>query len=99
MCRAKKIVNLHRSGMAECQTGNLDAAVRKLKQALDEVGKIGLECYRVKILNNLGIVFELKGDTRAARDHYATAHVIALGRIGAESKLCRVIGANLARVS
>jgi len=99
MCRAKRIVNLHRSGMAACQSGDLDGALGKLRQALEEVRQIGLECYQVKIMNNLGIVLELKGDNRAAREHYRAAHGMARGKLGPDSRLCQVVGTNLARVS
>lgn len=98
-CRAKRIINLHRRGMEECQAGNLEAAVDKLNRALAEVQKIGLECYQVKIINNLGIVFELMGDEQAAKNHYQTAHGMALAKIGGEAKLSQVVGANLARIS
>ncbi len=99
MCRAKKIINLHRDGMQYCQSGDFDQAVAKLHLALDETRKIGLECYQVKILNNLGIVFELKGDSNQAREHYAQAHGLAVAKVGREAKLSRIVGGNLARVA
>ena len=99
MCRAKKIINLHRSGMQHCQSGDFEQAVVKLHLALDETRKIGLECYQVKILNNLGIVFELKGDSNQAREHYEQAHGMAVAKIGREAKLSRIVGDNLARVA
>ena len=98
-CRAKRIINLHKSGMADCQSGDLDSAAGKLRQALEELREIGAECYQIKIINNLGIVHELKGDNQMARDHYRTAHGMALAKIGHKAKLSQVVGANLARVS
>ena len=98
-CRAQKFIKLHRGGMADCQSGDFDEAVVKLNLALVEVRSIGLECYQVKILNNLGIVFEMKGNEEKAKVHYQTAFVMARRKLGDEAKLCRVVGRNLARVS
>ena len=98
-CRAKKIVNLHRGGMADCQAGKLDSAVLKLSLALAEVRKIGLACYQVKILNNLGIVFELMGNQQEARDHYQAALGAAGPKLTKETKLYQTVHNNLNRVS
>jgi hypothetical protein len=98
-CRAQRFIRLHRSGMADCQSGDLDEAVVKLSMALLEVQNIGLECYQVKILNNLGIVFELKGNKKKARDHYQTAFSMARHKLGENAKLSQVVCKNLARVS
>jgi Flp pilus assembly protein TadD len=98
-CKAKKIINLHKSGMADCQAGDLDSAVGKLKMALGEVRKIGLQGYQIKIMNNLGIVFELKGDQRKARGHYKAALVIARRKLGENAKLYQVVNENMARVA
>lgn len=98
-CRAKKIIRLHRSGMADCHSGDFDEAVIKLSMALAEVQGIGLECYQVKIMNNLGLVFELRGNKNKARDHYQTALRMARHRLGDDAVLCQVVGRNLARVS
>lgn len=98
MCRAKQIIDLHRSGMHECQTGNCDVALEKLRLALDETRKIGLECYQVKILNNLGIIFELKGDNIQAKEHYQQAHVMAVKKVGHEARISRIVEGNLARL-
>lgn len=85
--------------MEHCQSGNYDQALGRLRQALEETRKIGLQCYQVKILNNLGIVFELKGDKDQAKDHYQQAHSMAVAKIGHEARLSRVVGGNLARVA
>lgn len=98
-CRAKKIINLHKSGMADCQAGDLDSAVGKLRMALSEVKKIGLEGYQVKIMNNLGIVFEMKGDHSRARGHYKAALTIAQRKLGQGAKLYKVVNDNMARVA
>jgi hypothetical protein len=98
-CRACKFIKLHKSGMADCQAGNLEAAAAKLKLALHEVQKIGLECYQAKIMNNLGLVFELMDNRRAAENHYKTALALVWGKLGKKTTLCRVLGDNLARVS
>ena len=98
-CRAKKIINLHRGGMADCQAGMLDSAAFKLKMALTEVRKIGLKCYQVKILYNLGIVFELMGNRQEARKHYQAALGAAGLKLGKETKLYQVVKRNLNRVS
>jgi tetratricopeptide (TPR) repeat protein len=98
-CRAKRIITLNRTGMDDCHSGDFDSALEKLTQALKEVRKMGLECYQVKILNNLGIVFELQGNTQKAKDHYQAAHGIALQKLGGDAVLSQVVGRNLVRVS
>lgn len=98
-CRASKFIKLHKSGMADCQAGNLEIAVVKLRLALHEVQKVGLECYQAKILNNLGIVLELMGNHQEAKRHYAAALGLAWRKVGKKATLCRVLGENLARVS
>jgi len=98
-CRAKRIINLHRTGMDACQSGDLDGAVGKLRTALREVRKIGLQCYQAKIMNNLGIVFELKGEPLEARDHYQAALEMAQDKLGGNAVLCQVMEENLERVS
>ena len=85
--------------MADCQAGDLDSAVGKLKLALGEVRKIGLDGYQVKIMNNLGIVFEMKGDQRKARGHYKAALAIARHRFGKRARLYQVVNQNMARVA
>lgn len=98
-CRAKHIINLHRTGMDACQSGDLESAVGKLRTALREVRKIGLECYQAKIMNNLGIVFEMKGEPLEARDHYQAALEMAQNKLGGDAVICQVMEENLDRVS
>lgn len=98
-CRAKYIINLHRTGMDACQAGDLEDAVGKLRAALHEVRKIGLECYQAKIMNNLGIVLEMKGEAREAKDHYQAALAMAQDKLGDHAALCQVMAKNLDRVS
>ena len=98
-CRAKRIINLHRNGMDACRAGDLDGAVGKLRIALQEVRKIGLECYQAKIMNNLGIVLEMKGEPLEARDHYQAALAMAQNKLGGHAVLCQVMEQNLDRVS
>ncbi len=98
-CWAKKFINLHKSGMADCQAGDLDSAVVKLQTVLREVRKIGVEGYQIKVLNNLGIVFESMGDMEEARHHYQAALWIARKKLGSKAKLFHVVDSNLARVS
>jgi predicted negative regulator of RcsB-dependent stress response len=98
-CRAKKIINLHKSGMADGQSGDIDSAVGKLNMALRELRKIGLEGYQVKIMNNLGILFELRGDKQRAKDHYQAALAMAKHKLGNKAKLYQVVYKNMARVS
>jgi tetratricopeptide (TPR) repeat protein len=98
-CRAQKFISLHKSGMADCESGDLDAALLKLQMALQEVRKIGLEGYQVKVLNNLGIVFETMGEKEEARHHYQAALWIARKKLGPRAKLFHVVDNNLARVS
>ena len=98
-CKAMTAIRLHRRGMADCQSGDLDSAIDKLKTALAEIREIGLEGYQIKILNNLGVVCELKGDRRQARQYYQSAVAAAGRRLGPRAKLTRIVGANLARVA
>ncbi|MCB2228584.1 MAG: tetratricopeptide repeat protein [Desulfarculaceae bacterium] len=98
-CRAKRIINLHRNGMDACNSGDLEGAVGKLRTALDEVRAIGLECYQAKIMNNLGIVLEMKGEPAQAREHYQAALEMIQGKLGGETVLGRVMAENLDRVS
>lgn len=98
-CRAKRIINLHRTGMDACQAGDLDGALGKLRAALQEVRKIGLECYQAKIMNNLGIVFEMKGEPGKAKFHYQAALEMVQEKLGGNATLCRVMEQNLDRVS
>ena len=99
LCRAKRIIDLHRTGMDACQSGDLEGAVGKLRTALTEVRKIGLECYQAKIMNNLGIVLEMKGQALEARDHYRAALEMAQNKLGGNTSLCQVMEKNLNRVS
>ena len=98
-CRAKAFINLHRRGMDDCQSGDFEGAASKLRAALDEVRQMGLECYQIKILNNLGIVHEMKGDRHEARAYYRKAFETAERRLGGHAALYKTVGANLARVS
>ena len=98
-CRAKHIINLHRTGMDACQSGDLDGAVANLQAALQEVRKIGVECYQAKIMNNLGIVLEMQGEQLEARDHYQAALQMAQGKLGGNAAMCQVMEENLDRVS
>ena len=98
-CRASGAIKLHKSGMADCQAGNLELALQKLQQALSEIRQIGLQGYQVKILNNIGIVFELMGNKPRARAHYREALGLARVKLSDQAKLSRLVGANLARLS
>lgn len=98
-CRAKHIINLHRTGMDACLSGDLEGAVGKLRAALREVRKIGLKCYQAKIMNNLGIVLEMKGEALAAKDHYQAALEMARDKLGGNATICQVMEQNLDRVS
>ena len=98
-CRAKAFIKLHRRGMADCQSGDFDGAAQKLTAALAQVRRIGLECYQIKILNNLGIVHELKGDRPEARNYYGQALETVRRKLGSHTVLYKTVVANLARVS
>lgn len=98
-CRIKRIIRLHKSGMEDCRSGNLDSAAEKLNEALQEVRKIGLECYQARILNNLGIIWELKGQPDRARHHYQAALSMVSQKLDQSAEICKTFEANLGRVS
>ena len=68
--------------MAGCHLlrGNLDEAIALYARAQDFAALTGEERLKAMISQNLGIIASMRGDLRAALDHYASSLVTYRGR-------------------
>ena len=73
MCAMGSIGRLNRIGMEACRRGQFDEAEGNLLAALELARSGGGGCTTIKIHNNLGIVYELRGHPDRATHHYGTA--------------------------
>lgn len=94
----KIISNLNKTGMEACNGGRLVEAEANLRAALDEVRMLGSKCYEAKILNNLGIVYEVWGCADAARSHYEEAMKLVEEKIGRNNRLYEILMTAVGRV-
>lgn len=73
MCAMGSVGRLNRNGMEACRRGQFDEAEEHLLTALELAQSAGGRCTTIKIHNNLGIVYELRGRPGRATHHYGTA--------------------------
>ncbi len=73
MCAMGSAGRLNRIGMEACRRGQFDEAKGNLLAALELLQRAGGGCTTIKIHNNLGIVYELRGCPDRAVHHYGTA--------------------------
>lgn len=74
MCAMGSVGRLNRNGMEACRRGQFEEAEEKLLAALELAQSVGGSCCTtIKIHNNLGIVYELRGCPDRAVHHYGTA--------------------------
>jgi len=99
MCSMGTVGRLNRTGMEACRKGEFDEAEESLLLALRLVQTKGGNCTEAKIQNNLGIVYELKGQNDKAVHHYRNALDIMRAKTALSHPLHGRIVQGLARLS
>jgi tetratricopeptide (TPR) repeat protein len=92
------IGKLNRTGMEACKKGKFDEAEANLLSALGLSQTSKGVCTKVKIHNNLGIVYELQGRHEKAMDHYRNALEIVKLKAAANHPLHVRLSQSLKRV-
>lgn len=97
MCSMGRVGTLNRTGMEACRRGEFDEAEARLLTALGLVQAGTGNCTAIKLHNNLGIVYELKGYPGQAAEHYGKALELMRARKAASHPLYTRITRGLSR--
>jgi Flp pilus assembly protein TadD len=85
--------------MEACRKGELDEAEDKLLAALRLTKNKPGGCTEIKVLTNLGIVYELRGEKQKALLHYESARQLVAAKNALKHPLYFRLTDNITRVS
>ncbi len=91
----KRIGSLSRQGMDAGNKGDFETAFSNMDKALTHARNLNKKCLEAKILNNLGILYTLRGNWDEALLYYDKSMNIVVESYGVENFLYKTLQKNI----